>query len=334
MPYHHHQRRKKERKEGKKMGLAAERTKQRFGLDPRNTLWSNDTSRFGHQQLQRFGWRPGMGLGADPTKSRSTHIRVRVKDDMLGLGSRLKKKQGKKGGGDVDVDIDDDTTGLDVFQRILGRLNGKGSDSVERELEIQKRENYIGGRWGVHFVKGDVLASTWDPVTKKLKSYSGMGAADSPLSSSSESEYSDEEAEKKEKKKSKKKRKHHSDDSDDTSSSENGEDKVESKKKSKRDKKDKKRKESKENKKVKKAKKIEKKQKKLRLREQEEEEKEEEREGMLTTSSSATSIPDVVSTRLSARSRWIRQKKAALMDQKALSEIFMIRTPSPQPSVN
>ena len=280
-----------------------------------------------------------MGLGADPTRSRSTHIRVRVKDDMLGLGSRLKKK--KTSGNNTDIDIDDDTTGLDVFQRILGRLNGRGSESVERELEIQRKENYIGGKWGVNFVKGDVLASTWDPVTKRLKSYSKMGT-DSSLSSSSETEDGDDKSLDGETVKSKK-RKHS--DGNDTSSSGNGEDKAKnSKKKLKRDKKDKKekkdkkskrKKEAKEGKKVKKAKKIERKLRLQELKEKEKEEREEEeREGMLTTSSSATSIPDVVSTRLSVRSRWIKQKKAALMDQKALSEIFMIRTPSPQPSTN
>ena len=41
------------------MGLAGTKVKQRFGNDPRNTNWSNDTSRFGHQYLSKMGWKQG-----------------------------------------------------------------------------------------------------------------------------------------------------------------------------------------------------------------------------------------------------------------------------------
>ncbi|CDF90513.1 ZYBA0S07-02762g1_1 [Zygosaccharomyces bailii CLIB 213] len=36
--------------------------------------------------------------------------------------------------------------------------------------------------------------------------------------------------------------------------------------------------------------------------------------------------PALGASRLSARSRWIRQKKAATMDPRALNEIFMVTT--------
>ena len=44
----------------------------------------------------------------------------------------------------------------------------------------------------------------------------------------------------------------------------------------------------------------------------------------LESSKTAGNIPAAVTTRLSVRSRWIKQKRAAIMDAKALNEIFMI----------
>ncbi|EHN02193.1 Pxr1p [Saccharomyces cerevisiae x Saccharomyces kudriavzevii VIN7] len=149
------------------MGLAATRTKQRFGLDPRNTAWSNDTSRFGHQFLEKFGWKPGMGLGLSPMDSQTSHIKVSIKDDNVGLGAKLKRKEKK------DEFDNGECAGLDVFQRILGRLNGKESE-ISQELDTQRKQKIIDGKWGISFVRGEVLASTWDPKTHKLKKYSNM----------------------------------------------------------------------------------------------------------------------------------------------------------------
>ncbi|QID85324.1 telomerase inhibitor [Saccharomyces pastorianus] len=249
------------------MGLAATRTKQRFGMDPRNTAWSNDTSRFGHQFLEKLGWKPGMGLGLSPMDSPTSHIKVSIKDDNVGLGAKLKRKERK------DEFDNGECAGLDVFQRILGRLNGKESE-ISQELDTQRKQKIIDGKWGIHFVKGEVLASTWDPKTHKLRNYSNA-----------------------------KKRK--SDDDDDKSE----------KKKHKKHKKDKKE--------HKKHKKEHKKEEKKKLK-KEKKAKETKRTSKLKSSESASNIPDSVNTRLSVRSKWIRQKRAALMDSKALNEIFMI----------
>ncbi|CAI2016373.1 hypothetical protein SEUBUCD646_0G05220 [Saccharomyces eubayanus] len=258
------------------MGLAATRTKQRFGMDPRNTAWSNDTSRFGHQFLEKLGWKPGMGLGLSPMDSPTSHIKVSIKDDNVGLGAKLKRKERK------DEFDNGECAGLDVFQRILGRLNGKESE-ISQELDTQRKQKIIDGKWGIHFVKGEVLASTWDPKTHKLRNYSNA-----------------------------KKRKSDDDDDDD-----DDEDKSE-KKKHKKHKKDKK-----EHKKHKKEHKKEEK-KKLKKLKKEKKAKETKRTSKLKSSESASNIPDSVNTRLSVRSKWIRQKRAALMDSKALNEIFMI----------
>ena len=139
------------------MGLAGTKVKQRFGLDPRNTSWSNDKSRFGHRYLESMGWAPGKGLGL-VEHATTTHVKVSVKDDTVGLGAKLAKRSGTD-------DLETDSSGLDDFQRILGRLNGRGRE-VDEALEQKRKDNIINGKWGMHFIKGEVLCSTWDRKSK------------------------------------------------------------------------------------------------------------------------------------------------------------------------
>ncbi|CAI4507631.1 BFH_collapsed_G0022760.mRNA.1.CDS.1 [Saccharomyces cerevisiae] len=186
------------------MGLAATRTKQRFGLDPRNTAWSNDTSRFGHQFLEKFGWKPGMGLGLSPMNSNTSHIKVSIKDDNVGLGAKLKRKDKK------DEFDNGECAGLDVFQRILGRLNGKES-KISEELDTQRKQKIIDGKWGIHFVKGEVLASTWDPKTHKLRNYSNAKKRKREGDDSEDEDDDDKEDKESDKKKHKKHKKHKKD---------------------------------------------------------------------------------------------------------------------------
>ncbi|ODV93049.1 hypothetical protein PACTADRAFT_52188, partial [Pachysolen tannophilus NRRL Y-2460] len=142
------------------MGLAAPREKQRFGFDPRNTNWSNNTSRFGHQYLAKLGWQPGKGLGL-VEHATTTHVKVTIREDNVGLGAKLARSQKK------DEFDGGECVGLDVFQRLLGRLNGK-EDQISQELDRQRKDNIINGKWGISFVKGEALKSTWDAETKKL----------------------------------------------------------------------------------------------------------------------------------------------------------------------
>ncbi|CAI4499335.1 AHG_G0022710.mRNA.1.CDS.1 [Saccharomyces cerevisiae] len=268
------------------MGLAATRTKQRFGLDPRNTAWSNDTSRFGHQFLEKFGWKPGMGLGLSPMNSNTSHIKVSIKDDNVGLGAKLKRKDKK------DEFDNGECAGLDVFQRILGRLNGKES-KISEELDTQRKQKIIDGKCGIHFVKGEVLASTWDPKTHKLRNYSNAKKRKREGDDSEDEDDDDKEDKESDKKKHKKHKKHKKD-----------------KKKDKKDKKE--------------HKKHKKEEKRLKKEKRAEKTKETKKTSKLKSSESASNIPDAVNTRLSVRSKWIKQKRAALMDSKALNEIFMI----------
>lgn len=73
-----------------------------------------------------------------------------LKDDNLGLGA-------KRGSGQAEAQC----TGLDAFQGLLGRLNGKTDVELQKEQESRdalKRAIYTEGRWGsVRFVSGGFL---------------------------------------------------------------------------------------------------------------------------------------------------------------------------------
>jgi Pin2-interacting protein X1 len=125
--------------------------------DPNNTKWARDSGGFGHKIMTAQGWQPGDILGTKNashaefhTAANASHIRVFLKDDNLGLGA-------KKGSGLAEGEC----TGLDVFQSLLGRLNGKDEDELIKEQKSRedlKMAIYTERRWGsVRFVKGGFL---------------------------------------------------------------------------------------------------------------------------------------------------------------------------------
>ncbi|KAI9880669.1 MAG: telomerase inhibitor [Pleopsidium flavum] len=139
------------------MGLSGPRKRAKISHDPNNTTWTRSVSNFGHKILAAQGWNPGEFLGATGaphaelhTRANASHIRVVLKDDNLGLGA-------KRGGGQIEGQC----TGLDAFQGLLGRLNGKSEDQLQKDQESRddlKRAVYTESRWGsVRFVKGGVL---------------------------------------------------------------------------------------------------------------------------------------------------------------------------------
>lgn len=292
------------------MGLAGTKVKQRFGLDPRNTNWSNDTSRFGHQYLEKMGWTQGKGLGL-VDHATTTHVKVSIKDGNVGLGALLAKKQKK------DEFDSGECAGLDVFQRILGRLNGK-EDQINKELDRQKTEVW-NGKWGMTFIKGEVLLSTWDAElakkASKKRSRDDEKSAQESVADVKEPKRKKSKSNKEDDKKVKKDKKEKKESKDKKEKKEKKESKVKKERKESKDKKEKKesndkkekkeKKEAKDSKKLKKEKKIEK----------------VTRESMLKPKESEA---PQISTRLSVRSRWIKQKRASVMDAKALNEIFMI----------
>ncbi|KAI9781965.1 MAG: telomerase inhibitor [Geoglossum umbratile] len=139
------------------MGLAGPRKRTKISHDPNNTNWSRSATTFGHKILTAQGWTPGTFLGAKNAPHAQFHsaasasrIRIALKDDNLGLGA-------KKGSGQAEGEC----TGLSAFQGLLGRLNGKTEEEVDKEREAREgvwRETYMEKRWGlVRFVKGGLL---------------------------------------------------------------------------------------------------------------------------------------------------------------------------------
>ncbi|KAE8160600.1 protein pxr1 [Aspergillus tamarii] len=139
------------------MGLAAPRKRTKISNDPNNTNWSRSTSGYGHKIMSSQGWTPGSFLGARNaahadmfTAASASHIRVVVKDDTLGLGARSKR------------DPLDEPTGLDAFKGLLGRLNGKSDadlEAEEKKREVAKIARYAAAKWHtVRFISGGLLA--------------------------------------------------------------------------------------------------------------------------------------------------------------------------------
>ncbi|EXJ71144.1 uncharacterized protein A1O5_06138 [Cladophialophora psammophila CBS 110553] len=116
--------------------------------------------------MTQQGWSQGQALGNRTTTSRfgapsdaerlaAANVGVIFKDDNLGLGA--KRKSGKEA-------VEEQRTGLDAFQGLLGRLNGKSDEVLkqeEKKVEDRKLAMYAHGRWGgMIFVKGGVLVGT------------------------------------------------------------------------------------------------------------------------------------------------------------------------------
>ncbi|KAJ5766394.1 uncharacterized protein N7511_004010 [Penicillium nucicola] len=300
------------------MGLAGPRKKTKISNDPNNTNWTRSTSGFGHRIMSSQGWKPGNLLGARDaahadllTAASASHIKVTLKDDTLGLGARIGRDPMEP-------------TGLDAFKGLLGRLNGKSD--VELKKEERKRDDVRLARYAalkfpeVRFVSAGLLAQEPEPesdiappIPKEnalTKSNAGKESSESSDSSSSESDAPARKSKKsksKSKSKSKKDRSGAEDTDHTTSSSE-----LKKEKKEKKDKKDKKEKKEKKKSKKRKA------------------------DDEPTESSDQISAPKVKATptvsgerrpigRNVFRSRYIAQKKMALMDDKSLNEIFMVK---------
>ena len=292
------------------MGLAGTKVKQRFGLDPRNTNWSNNNNQFGHQYLTKMGWTPGKGIGLVPD-SITTHLKINIKTDNAGLGAKLQKRN-------KDANELDECSGVDAFQRILGRLNGK-EDAVNKVMDMKRDDMIINGKMGIRFVKGEVLSSTWDKEKKALISYANdknEGKKDKDEVSLLRKRKVDDE----EKREVKKSRKDIKEKKEKKKKKEKKEKKEKKKKKEKSDKKEKKEKKEKSDKKEKK----EKKEKKDKLDKESSNAANVESTKSLVSDSSRESTPTPIASRLSVRSKWIKQKRASVMDAKALNEIFMI----------
>ncbi|CCU74497.1 G-patch RNA maturation protein [Blumeria hordei DH14] len=153
------------------MGLAAPKKKLKLSHDPNNTRWINNTDSFGHKILTSQGWKQGEYLGARNaphaefhSAANSSHIRVIIKDDNLGLGAKVGTGVGHG-----------ECTGLDAFKNLLSRLNGKDKDEIDNEQRSRdniRKAIYMEKKWGsLRFVSAGFLVGDKieDSINKESK---------------------------------------------------------------------------------------------------------------------------------------------------------------------
>ncbi|KAM6953920.1 PIN2/TERF1-interacting telomerase inhibitor 1 [Aplochiton taeniatus] len=108
--------------------LAEPRRKQKWSVDPRNSAWSKDESKFGQKMLERMGWSKGKGLGR--TEQGSTdHIKVKVKNNQLGLGVTGNHE-------------DDWIAHQDDFNQLLADLNNCHGKTGANEPVSNEKQNF------------------------------------------------------------------------------------------------------------------------------------------------------------------------------------------------
>ncbi|XP_010409689.1 PIN2/TERF1-interacting telomerase inhibitor 1 isoform X1 [Corvus cornix cornix] len=125
--------------------LAEPRRRQKWSVDPRNSAWSNDDSKFGQKMLEKMGWSKGKGLGAQE-QGNPEHIRVKVKNDVLGLGATINHE-------------DNWIAHQDDFNQLLAELNNcHGQGETEPSVKKQKKtfsleEKSKSSKKRVHYMK-------------------------------------------------------------------------------------------------------------------------------------------------------------------------------------
>lgn len=169
--------------------------------DPNNTRWTRDETTFGQKILRAQGWEPGKYLGAQDTAHAQLHstaslapIKINLKDDTLGLGAKIRQKQS------------DECTGLDVFKDLLGRLNGKSEETLNKERQVRseiKTNLFVERKYGpMRFVSGGLLVGD----QMKMAELADNNPASTPIKEELISDASDVESVKKEKKEKKEKK--------------------------------------------------------------------------------------------------------------------------------
>ncbi|KAM3861370.1 PIN2/TERF1-interacting telomerase inhibitor 1 [Diretmus argenteus] len=108
--------------------LAEPRRKQKWSVDPRNSAWSKDESKFGQKMLERMGWSKGKGLGR--TEQGSTeHIKVKVKNNNLGLGTTTSHE-------------DNWIAHQDDFNQLLSELNNHHGQNNTNEPPPEEKQSF------------------------------------------------------------------------------------------------------------------------------------------------------------------------------------------------
>uniref|UniRef100_A0A9J8D446 Rp1 like 1b n=1 Tax=Cyprinus carpio carpio TaxID=630221 RepID=A0A9J8D446_CYPCA len=123
--------------------LAEPRRKQKWSVDPRNSAWSNDESKFGQKMLERMGWSKGKGLGKSEQGS-TEHIKVKVKNNSMGLGTTVNNE-------------DNWIAHQDDFNQLLAELNNchgqNNTDNPTQEQGFSLEEKSKTSKKRVHYMK-------------------------------------------------------------------------------------------------------------------------------------------------------------------------------------
>ncbi|XP_017395946.1 PIN2/TERF1-interacting telomerase inhibitor 1 isoform X2 [Cebus imitator] len=132
--------------------LAERRRKQKWAVDPQNTAWSNDDSKFGQRMLEKMGWSKGKGLGAQE-QGATDHIKVQVKNNHLGLGATINNE-------------DNWIAHQDDFNQLLAKLNTcHGQETTGKDLSSRSKTDLdciFGKRQSQKTAEGDASSSTPD----------------------------------------------------------------------------------------------------------------------------------------------------------------------------
>ncbi|XP_064364352.1 PIN2/TERF1-interacting telomerase inhibitor 1 [Dromaius novaehollandiae] len=124
--------------------LAEPRRRQKWSVDPRNSAWSKDESKFGQKMLEKMGWSKGKGLGAQE-QGNTEHIKVHVKNNMLGLGATINHE-------------DNWIAHQDDFNQLLAELNdchgqGETESSASDQKKFSLEEKSKSSKKRVHYMK-------------------------------------------------------------------------------------------------------------------------------------------------------------------------------------
>ncbi|XP_030303461.1 PIN2/TERF1-interacting telomerase inhibitor 1 [Calypte anna] len=124
--------------------LAEPRRKQKWSVDPRNSAWSKDESKFGQKMLEKMGWSKGKGLGAQE-QGNTEHIKVQVKNNTLGLGATINHE-------------DNWIAHQDDFNQLLAQLNdchgqGETESPVNNQKTFSLEEKSKSSKKRVHYMK-------------------------------------------------------------------------------------------------------------------------------------------------------------------------------------
>lgn len=115
-------------------------------MDPRNSAWSKDESKFGQKMLERMGWSKGKGLGKTE-QGATEHIKVKVKNNSLGLGTNASNE-------------DNWIAHQDDFNQLLAELNNcHGQNTTNESVQEEKQDSFSleekskSSRKRVHYMK-------------------------------------------------------------------------------------------------------------------------------------------------------------------------------------